>query len=390
MARTKRGRRSYSAGEWGRNRVRVFPDRKTGLFQIEWRENGRKLSRSLKHRDWARAKRQADELAAGFASPESQREAKPEPLTLGTLFDIYGEEVTPTKSERSQRYDRVATAMFVRFFGRHRKPETLSQRDWDRFIRARRAGRVGPSGRPVSDRTVEYDLKFLMAVLNWAAKSRDEEGRLLLQSNPLRGLRTPKEKNPTRVVLTQAEYEALLGVSWLVGWRFHVALVLAHETGHRIGAIRQLRWSDIDIEGRTIRWRAEHEKTGYEHRTPMTDEALAVLQEARGRNPGIPDAPVLPAPREPARSVGRSRVRFWWNKAERLADLEPKPRRGWHSLRRKFASDLMNQPLKVLCELGGWKTPLTVMQCYQRVDQAHLRQALEARRRAAIPANLRE
>ena len=27
MARTKRSRRSYSAGEWGRNRVRVFPDR---------------------------------------------------------------------------------------------------------------------------------------------------------------------------------------------------------------------------------------------------------------------------------------------------------------------------------------------------------------------------
>ena len=43
MARTKRGRRSYSAGEWGRNRVLVFPDPKTGLIQVEWRENGRRL-----------------------------------------------------------------------------------------------------------------------------------------------------------------------------------------------------------------------------------------------------------------------------------------------------------------------------------------------------------
>ena len=34
MARTKPIRRSYGAGEWGRNRVRVFPDPKTGLFQI--------------------------------------------------------------------------------------------------------------------------------------------------------------------------------------------------------------------------------------------------------------------------------------------------------------------------------------------------------------------
>ncbi len=50
MARTKRRRRSYGAGEWGRNRVRVFPDAKTGL-QMEWRENGRRLTRSLKHRN---------------------------------------------------------------------------------------------------------------------------------------------------------------------------------------------------------------------------------------------------------------------------------------------------------------------------------------------------
>ena len=50
MARTKRSRRSYGAGEWGRNRVRVFPDPKTGIYQIEWRESGRRLTRSLKQR----------------------------------------------------------------------------------------------------------------------------------------------------------------------------------------------------------------------------------------------------------------------------------------------------------------------------------------------------
>ena len=59
--------RSYGAGEWGRNRVRVFPDPKTGLFQIEWRDNGRRLTRSLQHRDWRQAKTQAEEFAAGFA-----------------------------------------------------------------------------------------------------------------------------------------------------------------------------------------------------------------------------------------------------------------------------------------------------------------------------------
>ena len=226
MARTKPIRRSYGAGEWGRNRVRVFPDPKTGLFQIEWRDNGRRLTRSLKHRDWRRAKRQADEFAAGYLGPEmhGKADAEPEPLTLERLFDIYGEEVTPTKVERVRHRDRTATRMFLDFLGRDRRPETLSQRDWDRFIRERRSGRVGPSGKPVANRMIESDLKFLLAVLNWAVKSKDEQGRPLLEANPLRGLKTPKEKNPTRVVLSDEEYRALLQVSRRVDWRFQVAL----------------------------------------------------------------------------------------------------------------------------------------------------------------------
>ncbi len=382
MARTKRSRRSYTAGEWGRNRVRVFPDPKTGILQIEWRENGRRLTRSLKHRDWSRAKQQADEFAARFNGPRpgDEQKAEPEPLTLETLFDIYREEVTPTKAERSRRYDSAAMKMFLGCFGRDRRPDTLSQRDWDVFIRERRSGKVGPSGRPVSDRTIEYDLRFLLAVLNWAARSRDEEGRLLLESNPLRGLRVPREKNPTRVVLTQVEYEGLLQASLGMDWRFRVALVIAHETGHRIGAICQLRWSDIDTEAAVIRWRGEHEKTGYEHRTPVTAEVLQVLEEARKRNPGIGDIPLLPAPKDPSTCVSRWLLRDWWQRAEVLAGLERKRGRGWHSLRRKFASDLMNQPLKILCELGGWKTARTVLQCYQRADQDQLRKALEDRR----------
>ncbi len=387
MARTKRSRRSYGAGEWGRNRVRIFPDPKTGIFQIEWRENGRRRTRSLKHRDWARAKRQADQFAAGFIdAPNGKAEAEPEPLTLEGLFEIYGEEVTPTKGPKSWQRDRAAMAMFLKFFGRGRRPETLSQRDWDRFIRERRAGTVGPSGKRVGDRMIESDLTFLMAVLNWAARSRDEEGRLLLDRNPLKGLRKPVEKNPNRVVLTEEEYQALLGVSRQVDWRFHAALVLAHETGHRIGAIRNLRWADIDLEGETVRWRAEHEKTGYEHRTPLTPEAIEVFEEARRRNPANGDAPVLPAPRDPDRSMSRAVARYWWKRAEALAGLERKRGRGWHSLRRKFASDLMDLPLKVLCELGGWKAAKTVLRCYQQPDEAQLRQAIQSRRRPQTQA----
>ena len=385
MAHTGGDRRSYSAGKWGRNRVRIFPDPRTGMIQIEWRVDGRRVSRSLGHRDWKRAAKQADQFANGELRlkprEKAQTNARPKSLTVGTLFDIYAEEVTPTKANLTQQRDMAAMRVFLKYFGKNRDPSTLSQRDWDRFIRDRRSGMAGPRGKPVANQTIARDLTFLLAVLNWAAKWRDEEGTLLLETNPLKGLKAPTEKNPRRVVLTESEYQALLEISPQVGWRFHVALVLAHETGHRIGAIRNLRWSDIDFEERIIRWRAEHEKSGYEHSTPATADAIAALREARQHNHPTGDAPVLPHTRDPSRSISHPQATCWWNKARKLAGLTPKRGRGWHSLRRKFASDLMDQPLKVLCELGGWKTARTVLECYQQADQARLREALAHRTR---------
>ena len=67
-----------------------FPDPKTGPIQIEWREDGRRLSQSLGHRDWARAKRQADEVATGRGAQlvsSDQGQTDPEPLTLKELSD---------------------------------------------------------------------------------------------------------------------------------------------------------------------------------------------------------------------------------------------------------------------------------------------------------------
>jgi len=43
----------------------------------------------------------------------------------------------------------------------------------------------------------------------------------------------------------------------------------------------------------------------------------------------------------------------------------------------------MDQPLKVRCELGGWKAARTVLQCYQRAYEDKLRKALAERGRMA-------
>ena len=355
---------------------------------IQFRDQGQRTRISLGHKDRQKAKEQAKAASAKLAQAEVPRPVeKPEELTLGQLFDIYGEEVTPTKGAHSQKHDRRASEMFLRFFGKNCVVRNLSLRDWNRFIQDRRSGKIRPvaskAGTGVGERMVEQDLRFILAVFNWATMTGDGNGGVLLDRNPFRGFPIPREKNPVRVVLKEQEYRALLDAGRKMDWRFNVALILAHETGHRIGAIRMLRWSDIDTENELIRWRAESEKTGYEHYTPITAPAREALELARRSNPGIGDAPVLPAPKSPSEFMSRHLAHNWWKKAERLAGLEPKEGRGWHSLRRKFASDLMHKPLKVLSELGGWKNPQTILICYQHPDQDQLREALKGRRRAS-------
>jgi integrase len=74
-------------------------------------------------------------------------------------------------------------------------------------------------------------------------------------------------------------------------------------------------------------------------------------------------------------------MRNWWNRAEKLAGLANVKGLGWHGLRRKFATDLQEAPLKLLCELGGWKEPQTLLKCYQHPDEGALREALARRER---------
>lgn len=68
---------------------------------------------------------------------------------------------------------------------------------------------------------------------------------------------------------------------------------------------------------------------------------------------------------------------------KQLGGLEPQDGRGWHSLRRKFATELRDQPMRSLCDLGGWRDPNTVVMCYQSSDEGHLREVLANRKTLA-------
>lgn len=88
----------------------------------------------------------------------------------------------------------------------------------------------------------------------------------------------------------------------------------------------------------------------------------------------------FPEPGDAARPCDRDKFSWWWEEAERAAGITHVARRGWHSLRRTFASELKHIPLKDLCELGGWKTADTVLECYIKPDEATMRDALAHRK----------
>jgi integrase len=376
---------SYSTGERGRNRVRAYEDAKTGSLLLEFYERDlgeqepRRKRVALGHRDREVAKRKADELAAALASTEAPRGGE---LSLRTLFDMYLAEVTPSKGDSKAEHDRRAAAMFLAYFGTNRKAKTLSRRDWDRFIADRRVGRVTlVSGKAsaVGDRQIGYDLGWLQSVLRWATLAGDERGGFLLDRNPLQGLSLPKNASPKRPVIVEEQYDALLRVADEVSPLFRLALVLANETGHRIGAIRHLRWADVDLDRGTVLWRDETDKLGFEHTTLLSDVAAAALREERGRVRAIGDAWVFPAPGDPSYNCSRHLMRDWWERGAKLAGLPEGQRIGWHSLRRKFATELKSTPLKDLCAMGGWKNPQTVLTCYQYADEETQRAAMAKR-----------
>lgn len=380
---------SYNAGERGRNWVRAFCQSRDGKFYLEFREDGRRRAVLLRGvTEHSEAKAKADELAAqfsGFSTP-------PGPLTVRSLMAAYTKEVTPTK--KNQDHDWSASRIWPQFLDSQlevarrasRHPSSLDRVDWDRFVSRRRVGDIGRRG-PVKDRAVQRDLKWMIAVLNWAV------GASLLRHNPWntevrRAQRwvMPREKNPSRPSVAPEIREGL--IAHAPSWQFSAMLILERETRRRNSAIRQLLWSDIDQENWTVRWRCEADKNGQESVTPLTSNAIEVLKELPSRGIGL--APVFPAGGDPSQSTPHQTCQTWLQRAktawlkntsedERAALRKALHRVGFHSELRAGVrdADFRKLPAKVQEEFSG-KSFAMLTSTYDEVTVDDMRSEGEA------------
>lgn len=384
---------SHSEGQRP-NKVTVFERRPGGnLYVRVWDASLREgrggwRKRSLKHKDRERAKtyakEQAGKLAAGDEGLRSGQQ------TLARLFALYKRYRTPKKGEREQRADVRRIELWSRFLGGKKDPHRITRAEWERFIERRRSGAIDARGNPVSEedrrpvriRTIEVDLRFLLAVLRWGTTWGVGEGSNLLGLDAVPAYDIPTEKNPRRAVATQDRLERTMEVAADVHPYLPTLLALANGTGRRIGAIRQLQYSDLLADhGRHghLRFRADSDKMGFDSTFPLTRELRRVVDRHVQAHPGIGDAPMFAASGDPSKPVTRYRVDRWLRVAERKAGLNPLPGKLWHAYRAKFATEMLDEPDRVVAALGGWKTPRT-LDIYQQPDEGAMLRALERRR----------
>jgi integrase len=144
----------------------------------------------------------------------------------------------------------------------------LHRRDVHRFLDP-----IVERGAPVSARRVFDDFR---AMVRWAVARGD------MDSNPLSGARPPATSAPRERVLDDLEV-GLLWRAWSTVFSepMALALKLALATGQRIGEVCGLTLSEIDFTKSAWTIPASRAKNKHAHVVPLSDLALALIEEAR-------------------------------------------------------------------------------------------------------------
>lgn len=358
----------------GAVRLKSYDPRKQGYVTRSLRFSVRDADGKLIDEAVDRAKA----AAAKLANKRIEGQAILRQTTLKELLRAFKRDELPGMKGRHKKAVARELTLFQAFFGKEFIVERLTPREWKALSRQRASGEIDARGvrvardkrRPVGPRTVAITLKTLRQVCRWGAACRRTDGSFLLSHDPTRGLRVPSEKNPTRVLLDDGEFEAMVKAAGSVHPLMRPLLVIAGESGRRIGAIVQLRYNDWLPDTGThgaLRWRADSDKLGKDWVAPVTPRLRSEIQHFIRAHPGIGEAYMFPAPEsEGAMDVWLATK--WWKRCEKEAEIPRRKGQGWHSLRRRFATARKHLPLRDVAHVGGWKGTQVLSEVYQQPD----------------------
>jgi integrase len=227
--------------------------------------------------------------------------------------------------------------------------------------------RVVDGGAPVAANRVHAAVRKFF---NWCI-ARD-----VLAASPCAGVKPPTSERARDRVLSDDELRLVWTAADKLGGTFGPLVKLLALTGQRRDEVARMRWDELDLGARLWTLPAERTKNNKPHEIPLSNAALAVLQNM-GRIAGSPF--VLTA------NGGASPISGYSEGKRRLDALLPADMPAWrlHDLRRTCASGMarlsINLPVieKVLNHSSGSFAGIVgVYQKHSFADEK--RQALEA------------
>jgi integrase len=234
--------------------------------------------KELKRRasDRTEAKKILKDLQAKLDSADRDQQLQAEKMKFSKLAEIYSErKLIPAEyvgdrkvaGLRSLAPPKLSLRYLVEHFGTQLiQTITHSQVEVYKLKRLR-------SGLAIA--SVNRELETLRAVLNfakreqWLSKTPFELGAPLISK--------ADEARRTRVMSHDEEKKLLLACT---DRREHLrpVIIALVDTGMRFGELTTLRWSDVDLPGRTIRIRAYHTKTARARSVPISERLFHELQ----------------------------------------------------------------------------------------------------------------
>jgi integrase len=268
-------------GEHGR-KVRVYVETTAGgtkYVRVRWREGGKRKTESW--HDTRENREKAHAYAKGVAHRlEHRTAAPPAPVTLYDLYTKYLQ-ANPHWRPSALRNNRARWKKFQAFAGMGRAAHTVTMEMIDEFRAEMRKPGAARGGRPHAVNQVGEHVKVVKAVFRFA------EVRGLIAKNPIANytVKLPKdEKRDEMAEYSNAEWAAVLGAMSprrAQEWRPYCLILLAGVLSTRINALLHLRWEDVDLNARSVRWRAETDKMGHERSQALPRDAVRALRIAR-------------------------------------------------------------------------------------------------------------
>jgi integrase len=243
-----------------------------------------------------------------------------------TIRSLLNERYAPLHdlSERTVRLYGYTLDRFRDFLGREPLVSDLEDLTLARFLRWRAA--TPHRGRLASTNSVIKDRTQLLALANHAAKKRMVEFVTLSKARPVE--RTPRGYTSADVAAMIREARTRRGRTGGVpsGWWWPTLIYCGWCTAGRLGEMLALRWSSVDLEARTVLYRAETRKGHTRDVVRSLTPQLAAWLAQQRRQPGDR---VWEWDREPT-SI--------WTSLRLLCRRAGVTYRGFHGLRKASAS----------------------------------------------------